>query len=506
MNILTFNVNGLPSIIRRRNHKSLQEFLDTLREEFNCDIICLQEIKMVVAELDPQYCNPPGWIAFYSLSIIKQTTSGYSGVGTFCYSKVSTPSDARLGLEWGSNDDDNIEDITRLDNEGRCVYTDHGHFVLFNLYVPATRSAGKFSDEIDEGRYEDKLCFCRSVEGAVRKLKKEGRHIIVVGDINICLRPEDSCHSSKTVSSASQWLIRFLNECSLVDVFLHFHPNALEAFTAWSQLTGGRITNFGCRIDYIFISTSLTSNADECKIHSNFTGSDHCPVTAKLNFTRNDKVFETANHDLNSSTIQPIPHVAAIFLPQNRKKDLYSFFKLQNKDLKSKLCEESEITKKEEIDIIIIEDKGEDKGRKKRKLEKTLITSFLCTKHTTPIINKQIIKIDSCISNNNYQLDKSEKKMENFADRAYTLQQKKNERIKLVNIKAMGYLSKKEMDMYMEHIGVVPLCNHGEPCIRRIVQKPANKGRAFYVCPRPNGDPSNKESRCNFFLWEKPNK
>ncbi len=32
-------------------------------------------------------------------------------------------------------------DLERLDSEGRCVMTDHGAFVLFNVYGPAMSSS-----------------------------------------------------------------------------------------------------------------------------------------------------------------------------------------------------------------------------------------------------------------------------------------------------------------------------------------------------------------------------
>lgn len=53
---------------------------------------------------------------------------------------------------------------------------------------------------------------------------------------------------------------------------------------------------------------------------------------------------------------------------------------------------------------------------------------------------------------------------------------------------------------------VVPKCEHGEDCISLVTKKPgANKGRWFYICPRPVGPSGAKETgtdwRCGTFIW-----
>ncbi|VDM01726.1 unnamed protein product [Schistocephalus solidus] len=48
-----------------------------------------------------------------------------------------------------------------------------------------------------------------------------------------------------------------------------------------------------------------------------------------------------------------------------------------------------------------------------------------------------------------------------------------------------------------------PKCSgHQEPCVRRTVKRAsANRGRDFWVCPRPEGAPGNPEARCSTFIW-----
>ncbi|KAF7905922.1 hypothetical protein EAF00_000201 [Botryotinia globosa] len=53
---------------------------------------------------------------------------------------------------------------------------------------------------------------------------------------------------------------------------------------------------------------------------------------------------------------------------------------------------------------------------------------------------------------------------------------------------------------------IPPKCEHKEPCISHITKKPGiNRGRSFYMCPRPLGPSGqqerNTEWRCNTFIW-----
>lgn len=38
------------------------------------------------------------------------------------------------------------DELLEVDAEGRCVITDHGHFVLFNVYAPALSSADRMEE------------------------------------------------------------------------------------------------------------------------------------------------------------------------------------------------------------------------------------------------------------------------------------------------------------------------------------------------------------------------
>lgn len=157
MKIVTYNINGLRPRISQFG--SLRKLLDSL----DADIICFQEIKISKQELRADLVRADGYESFFSCNRnFDKSRAGYSGVATFCRVKSAFSSDevalpvaaeegftgllessrvtgpqkdeccsALEGLEEFSRDE-----LLKVDSEGRCVITDHSHFVLFNVYGP----------------------------------------------------------------------------------------------------------------------------------------------------------------------------------------------------------------------------------------------------------------------------------------------------------------------------------------------------------------------------------
>jgi len=141
----------------------------------NADIICIQEAKIPLSQLssrsEPLGCSSiPGYESFWCPNTCADASKrGFNGVVT--YAKVGTVQSADC-RPLGSPD---------LDDQGRCVMTNHGKFVLFNVYVPAGGS----------NPLSYKMKFLNALRRAMQRQRKAGKHVILSGDLNIAHRRDD---------------------------------------------------------------------------------------------------------------------------------------------------------------------------------------------------------------------------------------------------------------------------------------------------------------------------
>lgn len=254
MKIITWNVNG----IRACYKKNLADFI----QEQQPDVLCLQETKAHIEQVEPPVQNLG--FPFHSWSSAQR--KGYSGVATFA---KKTPLETTKGIG-----------IAEYDNEGRFVITDHGAFVLFNIYFPN----GGSGDE----RHQFKQKFLEDLNSHLKALLAKGREVIVVGDYNVAHKAVDVydpvrlSKESGFLPEEREWFERFL-ALGFIDCFRHFHPDAKERYSWWSYRELARISNRGWRIDYICVSKGLLAAVKSAEILDEVEGSDHCPVVIELN-------------------------------------------------------------------------------------------------------------------------------------------------------------------------------------------------------------------------------
>ena len=153
-----------------------------------------------------------------------------------------------------------IDDLA-LDSEGRALIVDLGIFVLMNIYAPS------LSSENPE-RASFKAAFHALLAASSRALALAGRRVILVGDLNVCHAPLDTCEPTELTPEAPmcRWLSSLLGgngqlpaqlksthaatlrppctsgcmrECAhFSDSFRRFHPYREGAFTCWNERTG----------------------------------------------------------------------------------------------------------------------------------------------------------------------------------------------------------------------------------------------------------------------------
>ncbi|KAL0046517.1 hypothetical protein WJX82_002646 [Trebouxia sp. C0006] len=275
MKIVTWNVNGLKAVLNRR-FGSIRSLLQYLK----ADVVCIQETKLSKPDMERfrELTICEGWDSYFSFCRIR---GGYAGVATYCNTLTARPVAAEDGMcgtlpliaqksTVGSIEricfpDDQAfwnrfskEHLEQIDNQGRCVITDHGNFVLLNVYGPAVTNE-------DNERFAMKMALYQVLRHRIEVMLAQGRPVVLVGDLNIAPYMLDHCDWCSKASQPSaqahflkhrpdrDWFQRILTTGGgpLTDVFRRFHAGREKAYTVWNQKTGARTSNYGSRVDFI---------------------------------------------------------------------------------------------------------------------------------------------------------------------------------------------------------------------------------------------------------------
>ncbi|KZP14518.1 DNase I-like protein [Athelia psychrophila] len=330
MRILTWNINGVRTLPQYHPWNTLKTG-DAILDELGADIICFQEMKSTRPSLARTFALPASYDALFSFPTSK---AGYSGVAVYTkqpltpskveegltgtvHPKIKPPWDALtervsgvdaypsprdfdILLAEAEDEDAEIEgmvpseaepaipelDLASLDAEGRTLVADFGLFVLINTYCPV--------DSPSPARHAYKMAYHRLLSMRVRRLIAEGREVVLVGDINVCVAAEDHCDGGlESVKegfydhSARRWARGLFGEGDvegeermLVDVVRRQWPDRKAMFTCWNTKISARASNYGTRIDYILVTPALLPWIKGADIEPRIQGSDHCPVWA----------------------------------------------------------------------------------------------------------------------------------------------------------------------------------------------------------------------------------
>lgn len=487
MRITSWNVNGLRRLIP----------LHGQFEKLDSDIICLQETRISGLNDDEleSLAFIPGYDSYFSIC---KTRPGYSGVVTFCRRRqanpvaassqladdtggasipLAAPCDQPVLCPCGGNGytSDTLEAIR---DEGRCVITDHVRFVLINVYVPAVSV---------EHRITFKMAFLHALRAKVDALRNAERHVIVIGDFNICPARIDSAERMQLPDSiewnrrpSRLWLSRILHHCdaNFVDVFRQTHPHRQNAYTCWSEVRRGRETNFGVRIDLAVVDRAFyNSDVEHTDIWPHITGSDHCPISIKL--------YSDAPADYPDmySQRQP-PRLCSQFLPRfaKRQQSITHFT-----TARSTKCETSfpgNSIRNVPLGLAI-------RKRATRQLSRNKLTSAKCEPMQSTLTSFLLRK--------NGQPN-SVRKRENTCNKPNDSPQ--SSLFKFTDVGSTD-LKRKEVSQAWRTIfssAPPPPCRHGKPCILKTVNKGGeNKGRTFFCCAYPSG--VGDMGNCNYFQW-----
>ena len=260
LKIYSWNVNGLRAVIRKG---ALQQFI----EAENPDILCLQETKAKQgqAEIDlPEYEEL--WNS--------AERPGYAGTAIFTKIK---PLSVRNSITTELKIADKFGDPL---SEGRVLTAEFEQFFLVDVYTPNSKNA------LERLELRKKLWDPEFLK-YLKELEKN-KPVVVCGDFNAAheeidiARPKTNHHSAGFTDEERQGITNLIN-AGLIDTFRYLHPEEVR-YTWWSHWGNARANNVGWRIDYFFISKFLEKNLKSAEIHEEVMGSDHCPISIKLEF------------------------------------------------------------------------------------------------------------------------------------------------------------------------------------------------------------------------------
>jgi exodeoxyribonuclease III len=254
MKIATWNVNG----IRARQG----QLLDWLAAE-KPDIVCLQEIKASLDQLTFELRDLEGYWGYW------HGEKGYSGVALLVAKTLvgALPMCSHPGFDF----EQRIACAT--------VPSPAGDVMIASVYVP---NGGK--------DFEAKMRFLQSLEAFVADADRDGRQIVLCGDLNVALAERDIHPKLRKPNQIGarpeeRALLAQIISRGLVDIHRSFEPDNDNLFTWWAPWRNQKERNIGWRIDYVLASRALADRARSAIVQREIGSSDHGPVVVEFDFS-----------------------------------------------------------------------------------------------------------------------------------------------------------------------------------------------------------------------------
>ena len=261
MKIATWNVNG----IRARQ----AQLFDWLAAE-KPDIVCLQEIKASHDQLTFELRDMEGYWSYW------HGDKGYSGVAILVAKSLAgaMPMCSHPGFDF----EQRIACAT-ITLPGHPPGGPRREVMIASVYVP---NGGK--------DFDAKMRFLHALETYVADAEREGKLLILCGDLNVALEERDihpklrKPHLIGATPEERALLARIIS-LGLVDVHRQFEGANDELFTWWAPWRQMKEKNIGWRIDYVLASKALAERAKSAVVQREVGSSDHGPVVVQFDFS-----------------------------------------------------------------------------------------------------------------------------------------------------------------------------------------------------------------------------
>ena len=262
MRLFSWNVNGIRAVIKKG-------FFQKFVSDYGADILCLQETKAMQAQAE---IDLPEYQEFWNSA----DRAGYSGTAIF--TKIP-PISVIKGFLPGISDipemRDHYGDLTR---EGRLITAEFERFFVVTVYTPNSK------EDLSRLALRTNV-WDMAVLNHVKALERI-KPVLFCGDMNVAHTEDDLANPKPNrgkhgfTDEEREGFQRFL-DAGFVDTFRLFTKGDGH-YSWWAHWGDARARNVGWRIDYWLASVSLKDRIQEAKIHADVYGSDHCPVSVRV--------------------------------------------------------------------------------------------------------------------------------------------------------------------------------------------------------------------------------
>lgn len=243
--MISWNVNGLRACVEKG-------FLEYFRQA-DADVFCIQESKLSEGQIELPL---EGYYQYWNYAEKK----GYSGTAIFTKEEP-------ISVTYGIG-------VEEHDHEGRVIGAEFKEYYVVTCYTPNSQN--------ELARLPYRMTWEDAFLSYLKRLEKK-KPVIFCGDLNVAHKEIDLKNpktNRKNAGFTDQERGKFtaLLNAGFVDTYRYFYPDTEGVYSWWSYRFKAREKNTGWRIDYFCVSESLKDRLAGAAIHTEVTGSDHCPV------------------------------------------------------------------------------------------------------------------------------------------------------------------------------------------------------------------------------------
>ena len=245
MKYISWNVNGLRAVMG----KNFMEVFESL----DADAFCLQETKLQEGQIE---LDLPGYEQYWNYAEKK----GYSGTAVFTKHKP-------LNVTYGIG-------VEEYDHEGRVITLEYEDHYLVCCYTPNSQN--------ELARLDYRMTWEAAFLIFLNDLKSR-KSVVLCGDLNVAhkeidLKNPSANHHNAGFTDEERNCMTALLDSGYTDTFRYYYPDKEDIYSWWSYRFQARSRNAGWRIDYFIVSDDMKDRLKDAHIHTDITGSDHCPV------------------------------------------------------------------------------------------------------------------------------------------------------------------------------------------------------------------------------------